>query len=71
MIDNKKPWDNIYLNNSNGSTTNPIESPMQAHYLSTNESTEIETIAGKKVKYGLGKPTRISIKGDLKHGSDQ
>ena len=65
MPDNKQPWDNIY-NDKMGST---LATP-SIDYL--RQAKAAETIAGnEKVKYGLGKPVRISIIGDIKHDSDQ
>lgn len=64
MPDNKQPWDNIY----NDKMGTPLATP-SVDYL--RQSTAAETIAGnERVKYGLGKPVRISIIGDIKHDSD-
>jgi len=65
MPDNKLPWDNDLEENTRVLTAS------KADYMKSDASEPIETIAGReKVKYGLGKPIRISITGDLKHDSD-
>lgn len=65
MPDNKQPWDYIY----NDEMGTPLDTP-SVDYL--RQSNAAETIAGnERVKYGLGKPVRISIIGDIKHDSDQ
>ena len=64
MPDNKQPWDNIYSDKMG----TPLATP-SVDYL--RQSKAAETIAGnERVKYGLGKPVRISIIGDIKHDSD-
>ena len=65
MPDNKQPWDNLYTERTGAELV-----VYSADYLKQSETTG--TVAGnEKVKYGLGKPVRISIIGDIKHDSDQ
>lgn len=70
MPDNKQPWDKTAKENATALAT--ISTPAYTGTVSTKPAKQIETIAGtEKVKYGLGKPVRISIIGDIKHDSDQ
>lgn len=67
MPDNKQPWDDGFKESTVALTA--YSSP---DYMKADFSGQTETTAGtEKVKYGLGKPVRISIIGDIKHDSDQ
>lgn len=58
-----QPWDAPAANTTSTSSTNI--------YSASNDLSGSETLAdGKKLKYGLGKPTRISIVGDIKHDTN-
>jgi hypothetical protein len=58
-----QPWDTPAANTTSTSSTNI--------YSAYSDLSGSETLAdSEKVKYGLGKPTRISIVGDIKHDTN-
>ena len=59
-----KPWDDTNVDETSGNND-------KRDYPSQNNSLESETIWNeKRTIYGIGKPVRISIIGDIKHDTN-